>query len=393
MKINLAVIYGGNSTEHEISIITAIQAINHLDKEKYNIIPIYLSKESDMYYSPDLLDMKVYKNLKNIKNIAKNVILTRKNGNVVLMKNGFPHRVITNIDMVFPIMHGYNTEDGCIAGFLEVLGVPYCESDIYGAVIGQDKIFQKMILKENNINVVDYYYCYDTDFNEDKNKVIKEASKLGFPLIVKPSRQGSSVGITVAKDKKELEDAIIEAIEYDDKILIEKLVENMVELNCSVVGDASDYEPSLIEEVYSADEILSYKDKYLSGGSKKTGPSKGMASAGRKVPANIPSEIKNKIEDMSVRACKALKTNGVVRIDYLMDKKTKEVYLNEMNITPGSLSFYLWEPKGVKYQELLDRIISAGIKRFQEKSKKLSSFDTNVLENFNGTKGVKGIKK
>lgn len=388
MKINVGVLYGGNSTEHEISIISAVQAMNNMDKEKYNIIPIYLSKDSNMYYADNLLDMTVYKDIKKLKANSKNVVLVRKNNEVVLMKNSFPYKVLFKIDIVFPIMHGYNTEDGAIAGFLEVLGVPYCESDIYGAVIGQDKIFQKMILKENNINVVDYYYCYETDFNEDSEKVLKEASKLGFPLIVKPSRQGSSVGITVAKNKNELEDAIKDAIEYDDKILIEKLVQNMTELNCSVVGDAYGYETSLIEEVYGSDEILSYKDKYMSNGAKKTG-SKGMASAGRKIPADLAKDVKAKIEDMSLRACKALKTNGVVRIDYLMDKKTGEVYLNEMNITPGSLSFYLWEPKGVKYKELLDRIIASGIKRYQDKSKKLSSFDTNVLETFNGAKGVK----
>ena len=177
---------------------------------------------------------------------------------------------------------------------------------------------------------------------------------------------------------------------YDDKILIEKLVENMKELNCSVIGDENGYEASPIEEVYGKDEILSYKDKYLSGGkSSKSSGSKGMASAGRKIPADISEDLRKQIEDMSIRSCKALKTNGVVRIDYLMDTKTKKVYLNEMNITPGSLAFYLWEAKGLKYKNMLDRIINAGIKRYQKKSKKLSSFDTNILETFNATKGIK----
>ena len=387
MKINIGFIYGGSSTEHEISIISAVQAMNNLDKDKYEIVPIYLSKDSVMYTSKELLDMKIYKNINKLKEKATEVILTKKNNEFVLMKNKFPYKVVAKIDIAFPIMHGYNTEDGCVAGFLEVLGIPYCESDIYASVVGQDKIFQKQVLMANDINVVDYKYFYESEYLDNQDKVIKEISSLGFPLIVKPARQGSSVGIKIAKNKKELEDAIEDATMYDEKILVEKVVENLCELNCSVVGDNSSYEASLIEKVYGSDEILSYQDKYLSGG--KNTPSKGMASAGRKIPADLPAKTQKQIEDMSIRACRALNTNGVVRIDYLMDTKSGEVYLNEMNIVPGSLSFYLWSPKGVEYKNLLDRIIETGIKRYQDKSKKLSSFETNVLEGFNGTKGVK----
>lgn len=387
MKVNVGVMYGGNSTEHEISIISAVQAMNNIDKDKYEIVPIYLTKDSKMYTSDNLLKMDIYKDLANVKKSCAEVIFTKKGNEFVLIKNKFPYNVIKKIDLVLPIMHGYNTEDGSIAGFLEVLGVPYCESDIYASVIGQDKVLQKAVLKENNIPVVDYEYFYESDYLKDANAIIKKISRLGFPVIVKPSRQGSSVGISIAKNKKELENAIDEALSYDEKILVETVVEDLCELNCSVVGDNSNYEASLIEEVYSSDEILSYKDKYMSGGGKT--PSKGMASTGRKVPADIPKDMTEKIQMLSINACKALNTNGVVRIDYLLDRKTNNLYLNELNIVPGSLAFYLWTPKDVKYKELLNRIISAGIKRYQNKSKKLSSFETNVLANFNGTKGVK----
>ena len=387
MKINIGVLYGGNSTEHEISIITAVQAMTNMDKEKYNIVPIYLAKDSKMYTSEDLFMMDTYKNLKNIKNKANEVVLTKKDNEFVLIKKRFPYSIINKIDLAFPIMHGYNTEDGSIAGFLEVLGIPFCESDIYASVIGQDKIFQKAVLKANNIPVTEYEYFYEHDYLENEDKVIKDLVKLKFPLIVKPARQGSSVGINVAKTKEELKEAIEEALLYDEKILVEKVVENLCELNCSVLGDNAGYEASVIEEVYGSDEILSYKDKYMADG-KKTG-TKGMASLGRKVPADISKELTKKIEEISINACKALNTTGVVRIDYLMDKKTGEVYLNELNIVPGSLSFYLWTPKGVTYKELLTKIIECGIRKYQNKSKKLSSFDTNVLEGFNGSKGVK----
>jgi len=387
MKINIGVMFGGRSTEHEISIITAVQAMTNMDKEKYNIIPIYMSKDSIMYTSEELTKMDIYKDLKKLKNKATEVILTKKNNEFVLIKNKFPYAVVSKIDLVFPITHGYNTEDGAVAGYLEVLGIPYCESDIYASVIGQDKIFQKQVLAANDVKVVDYKYFYESDYLNDADKVIKEVMKLKFPVIVKPARQGSSVGINVAKTKEELIEAIDEAINYDEKILVEKVIENLCELNCSVVGDNASYEISLIEEVYGSDEILSFQDKYLSGG--KNAPSKGMASTGRKIPADLPKKTQSLIEDMSIKACKALNTNGVVRIDYLMDKKSGEVYLNELNIVPGSLSFYLWTPKGVEYKDLLNRIIECGIKRFQDKSKKLSSFESNVLEGFSGSKGLK----
>ncbi len=391
MRINLGVIYGGPSTEHEISIISAVQAMSNIDKDKYEIIPIYLSKNSNMYYGNALFDMKTYKDLTNIGKVCTRVIITKRGNEYVLLKDKFPYRTLAKIDIMLPVMHGYNTEDGCIAGFLETLGIPYCESDIYASVIGQDKVFQKQVLESNNIPVVDYVYFYDYEFINDADKVLKTiTNKLKYPVIVKPARQGSSIGIKVAKDKNALVAAIEDAINFDDKILVEKVITNMTELNCSVLGNNGKYEASLIEKVYGSDEILSFKDKYMSSNSSKRGNTKaGMASAGREVPANIPSKLTKEIEDTSIKACYALNTSGIVRIDYLLDKDTNKVYLNELNITPGSLSFYLWDPKGVKYKELLNKIIDCGIDKYKKKKKKTTSFETNVLSSFKGSKGVK----
>lgn len=387
MKLNVGVMFGGNSTEHEISIITAVQAMESINRDKYNVIPIYLSKDGLMYTSEKLLSMEIYKDLKSIEDKVKRVLLVKKKNEYLLIKDSFPYTTVCKIDIAFPIMHGYNTEDGAIAGYLEVLGIPYCESDLYASCVGQDKIYQKGVLSASGIPIVPYYFFYESEYIKDSKNIIKNIEKLKYPVIVKPARQGSSVGIKIAKNKEELTLAINEAITYDEKILVEKVINNLTELNCSVLGDNNEYFPSVIEEVYSSSNFLSYEDKYLSDGGKT--PSKGMASAGRKIPADISKEIKQKIEDISVNACRALNTSGVVRIDYLMDKKTKEVYLNEMNIIPGSLSFYLWKENGLSYQELLDKIIECGIKKYQNKSKKLTSFDTNVLKSFNGTKGLK----
>lgn len=385
MKLNLGVLFGGKSTEHEISIISAVQAMKNIDTEKYNVVPMYLSKDNVMYFDESLKNIDTYKNLNSLKKNASEVIFVKKDKEYVLIKNAFPYKVLRKVDIVMPILHGYNTEDGALAGYLETIGVPYLGSDIYASVIGQDKIFQKMILKENGVRVCNYRYFYEADYEKNSEEVLNKVMELSFPLIIKPARQGSSVGISVAHNKEELISAIEEALDYDEKILVEEVVKNLKELNISVVGDNKNYELSEIEEVFGSDEILSYKDKYLSGSK----GSKGMTSAGRKIPADLDDKLKKKLEDMAYKACKALNTNGVVRIDFLLDKSSSTLYLNEMNIIPGSLSFYLWTPKGVEYKDLLNKIIDSGIKRYQQKEKKYSSFDTNVLEGFSGTKGVK----
>ena len=382
MKLKVGFIYGGISTEHEISIISALQAINNMNLDKYDVVPIYLSKNGVFYTGKYLLNIDNYKDLSLISKKCKEVSIIKKNNDFALLSVNFPHKVLTNIDIFFPVVHGYNVEDGSIAGFLETIGAPYAESDLYASLIGQDKVIQKMVFKENGINIVPYTYFYENEYLNNEEEIISKINELSFPVIVKPARLGSSVGINIATDEVSLKEAINEALKYDEKIIVEKVIENLKELNCSVLGDKDLYKPSLIEEVSAKENILSYEDKYISGGK-----SKGMASASRKIPADISKRLTKEIENMSVKACKALNTSGIVRIDYLYDTKNEKVYLNEINIIPGSLSFYLW--KDTKYKDLLASIIELGIKKYKNKSRKQTSFETNVLQNFNGTKGIK----
>lgn len=382
MKLKVGFIYGGISTEHEISIISALQAINNMNLDKYDVVPIYLSKNGVFYTGKYLLNIDNYKDLSLISKKCKEVSIIKKNNDFALLSVNFPHKVLTNIDIFFPVVHGYNVEDGSIAGFLETIGAPYAESDLYASLIGQDKVIQKMVFKENGINIVPYTYFYENEYLDNEEEIISKINELSFPVIVKPARLGSSVGINIAADEVSLKEAINEALKYDEKIIVEKVIENLKELNCSVLGDKDLYKPSLIEEVSAKENILSYEDKYISGGK-----SKGMASASRKIPADISKRLTKEIENMSVKACKALSTSGIVRIDYLYDTKNEKVYLNEINIIPGSLSFYLW--KDTKYKDLLASIIELGIKKYKNKSRKQTSFETNVLQNFNGTKGIK----
>lgn len=395
MKIKVGVLYGGKTTEHEVSIITALQAMKHLNKDKYDVVPIYLTKENEFYTGEALKDFDVYKDFNLLKRYCTNVICYGKNNLLILeKKNSIFKKVVNEIDIVLLTVHGYNMEDGNIQGLLEVYNVAYTGSDIYGCTLGQDKVFQKQVLSSSNLPVTDYVWFYDNEYFDDPNTIIKKVSKLKFPVIVKPARQGSSIGISVAKDEKSLDEMIKDAIKYDDKILVEKVVDNMVELNCSVLGNNNYMEASEIERVMKNDEILSFNDKYIGRGKKgaKTIGSK-TNNTSRVIPADIKDELKNKIQDTSKQAFKALGASGVVRIDYLYDSKKDKYYINELNTIPGSLSFYLWNYNKKSYEKLLDEIINIAIKRYKTKMKKTTTFESNILSGYNGSKGFKGKLK
>ena len=268
MKIRLGVIFGGESVEHEVSIISAIQAMNKMDSEKYEIIPIYITKDRQWYTGEMLKEIETYSDLSLIKRYAKNVVLYEDNGKFVLQnKKGF-RRIVKEIDMVFPIVHGTNVEDGVLQGYLESIGIPFVGGDVYASAVGQDKIFMKEIFRENDLPVCDYAWFYDTEYEDDNEKVLARVEKLTYPVIIKPATLGSSVGIKTAHNKEELKVAIDEAIKYDHKIVVEKLVENLMEVNISVLGNYSNQQVSAIEQVIPTKDFLTYEDKYL--GSSKT---------------------------------------------------------------------------------------------------------------------------
>ena len=391
MKIKLGVIFGGVSVEHEISIISAVQAMNAVDKEKYDIVPIYIAKDRTWYTGKMLMDIDIYKDFEDLKKFATKVTMYKKDNSFYLQSMGLFKRIVEEVDVVFPIVHGANVEDGTIAGYLETIGVPYVGSRVLGAALGQDKVVMKQVFAACDLPIVPYTWFFDNEYLNDADKITKEIKKLGYPVIVKPATLGSSVGITVVKDEEALDDAIMDAITYDTKIVVEKMVDNLVEVNCSVLGDYEYQQTSVLEEVMSSDEFLTYKEKYLGGG-KKTGASKGMASTSRVVPARISDKLTEEVKEIAKGAFKALNLSGICRIDFLIDKYEYKVYINEPNTIPGSLAFYLWEPSGKKYSVLLDEAITIAIKDYKKRSKKTNSFDTNVLSNFSGAKGIKGLK-
>ena len=395
MKTNIAVFFGCRSVEHEVSIISAVQAMRAANRDKYDLTPVYVTKSGAMFSSPEMFLIENFRDIDKLLKVSKEVTFLKKSDGVYMHpvnKPAFKKVVDTRIDLAFPIVHGTNCEDGTIAGYFEFLGLPYISCDIISAAVGMDKAVFKDVLKNAGLPVLDCVRFTSREYLLDsaavKDKIEKE---IGFPLIVKPINLGSSVGISKVKSAAELDEAVRLAMSFADKILAERAVENLREINCSVLGDADECEASVCEEPIMHDEILSYKDKYEGGKSK--GSSKGMASLGRKIPADIPDELSDKIKDISCKIFKAIGASGVVRIDYLLDDKTKEVFANEINTIPGSLAFYLWEASGLKYSELIDKLVDTAFRRERKRDNLKFAIDTNILSGISfGSKGSKGSK-
>lgn len=400
MKLNIAVFFGGESVEHEVSIISAHQAIEALDKNKYNVIPVYVSKERKLYVSDLLKDMSNYKDLKHLISQCTQVSITSEDNRVVIRPvkpSLFGPKELGTIDVAIPVMHGTNGEDGTIQGFFEMLKVPYAGCDLYGAAIGQDKVLQKNVLSDNNLPITNWFWSYSSEMDTRQSEILDKVHRLIYPVIIKPARTGSSVGISIAHNDEEYLACFDEARQYDEKIITEKVVKPMREINCSVVGDSYSCVASVLEEVSSVsqDELLSFSDKYL-GGSKSTKSqgSKGMASTARIIPAPLTDEQTRLIQQLAKETFRVLGTSGVCRIDFLMDADTKKVYVNEINTIPGSLAFYLWQAAGVSFSELMDKLVELALDRERRRSKMTFSYETNILSNFSASsaKGSKGSK-
>lgn len=394
MKIKVGVIFGGVSVEHEVSIITAVQAMNYIDQDKYDIIPIYIGKDRTWYTGKMLMDIDVFKDFDNLKRYAKKVTLVNIDNNFCLVKTtGLFRKVVDTIDIVLPIVHGKGVEDGSLAGYLESIGVPYAGPGILGASLGQDKVSQKQIMVAEGINTPSYTWFYDSEYLVDSKKILADIKKLGYPVIVKPANLGSSVGITIAKNENDINESILGAIKYDNKILVEKVISNLLEVNVSVLGNYEYATTSSIAEMITDNDFLTYEDKYISGGKKIGSKATGkMSLSTMRIPANLDKDVEEKVKDLALKTFRILNLSGVARIDFLIDAKTKEVYVNEPNTIPGSLSFYLWDKIGKNYTTLLDEIITMAIKNYKIQSKKITSFESNILSTFNGSKGLKGMK-
>ncbi len=390
MKTRVAMMFGGKSVEHEVSVISGIQAILSMDTDKYEVIPVYMTKKNEMYIGDDIGNIEAYKDINGLLSRSQRVIMINEDGRVKLM--GFPIKKFgknteVEIDIAFPVVHGTNVEDGAFQGYLKTMGIPFVGCDVTASAIGMDKYIMKAVLKEGNVPVLDARLYTLAHYREVNSLLDDVENCIGYPVIVKPVNLGSSVGISVAKNRTELTASIDDAFRYATKVLVEHAITNLREINCSVLGDENDAIASECEEPLHTEDILSYEDKYVSNS--KSGGSKGMASVSRKIPAEISEEFREEIREMAVKSFKLLGCNGVARIDFMIDEDNGKLYFNEINTIPGSLAFYLWEPVGVPYRELLTRMIELCLKRARTEDGLTFTFDTNILNSasFGGSKG------
>lgn len=389
MKTNVGVFFGGRSTEHEISVISASQAMSAINKDKYDVTPIYISKQGKWYTGEALLDIANYKDIPSLLKKVEEVYMAPHYGDYNLYrvkKPMFGSAVLTTLDVVIPVLHGTNCEDGIFEGVLETIGIPYAGCNTLSSANGMDKITMKMILQACDIPVVDYVWFTDKQWFSQRDALIEKIeSKLGYPVIVKPANLGSSVGIGRAVNREQLIEKIDGAEIYSTRIIVEHMVEELQEINCSVLGDCDEYRTSVCEEPIKSGEILSYEDKYM-GGSKGA---KGMQASQKRIPAELPDEVTKRIQFLAGETFRVLSCHGVSRVDVIIDRSNSNIYVNEINTIPGSLSFYLWEATGIPFDKLMDTLVDLALKRKRESGMKTVSYDHNI---FNLGAGVKGGK-
>lgn len=396
--INVAILFGGKSPEHEVSVISANQAIQALKNHtQYNVIPVYVSKEGNWYTSDKLTDLTNYKNLKQLQKESQRIDVSfSKKGFTYTTTGFFKKTVDIKIDIAFPVFHGRHGEDGCVQGLFELMDIPYVGSNVLASATTMDKVASKMVLNDSNIKTLPYFWCYSDEWLLESNEILDRIeTQFTYPLIVKPSDLGSSIGITKVDNRDELEDAIHNAATYSTRILVEPAITKLKEINCSVMGTNSDMETSVCEQPLGADKILTFTDKYKSsGGGKSKGGSKGisegMSSLKRKIPADISEAQENLIKSMGKATFKAFDSAGLVRIDFMIDLENDEVYVNEINTIPGSLSFYLWQHSDINFTQLCERLLKIAVKKYSEKQRLTFTFDGNLLSEYsNGKAGSK----
>lgn len=392
MKTTLAVFFGGRSTEHEISVISANQAMHAINRDKYDVVPVYITKDGHWLTGDALFDIKNYRDPAGLAKQCREVYFRPIYGDMNLYrakKSVFGNDVEAKIDVVLPVLHGSNGEDGVFEGLLETIGIPFAGCNTLSSANGMDKITMKMILRACGVPVVDYVWFTDKEWYKRRNDLIAEIEKdLGYPVIVKPANLGSSVGIGRAADREELISRINEAEKYSTRLIVEHMVDNLKEINCSVLGDCDDYVTSVCEEPIKSGEILSYEDKYM-GGHKGA---KGMQASSKRIPADLPEAVSGRIRHLAGETFRVLSCHGVSRVDVIMDNDNGNIYVNEINTIPGSLSFYLWEATGIKFTELMERLVQLALKRRRESSQKTVSYSANIFAMGGGAKGTKGAK-
>lgn len=401
MKIRLALIYGSRTCEHDVSIISALQAAQHVNPDDYDLIYVYIDQNGEWYTGERLADISLYRSFD--KRAVVRVIPMGAEGKLRLMQHPDDKllpigrlRQIAEADVVMPVMHGMNGEDGTLQGMLELWNVPYTSSGVLGSALGMDKLAMKRMFKACGFPVLKDVCVERSEWKRNRAGVLSRVmNELSFPVYVKPSNLGSSIGINRADNQNGLEDAIDIAVSYDRRVQVEAGIQDLMEINCAVLGYGGDAMASVTEMPVRWSDFLSFDEKYLrgaKGGAKgaKSAPSKGMSSLSRQMPAPISPELTHRVEELAVEAFKALDCKGVARIDFLYDKASGELYIGEINTIPGSLAFYLWEGRGISFERMIDMMVEYAFRANADRNENVFSYHSAIL---NGASGAKGAKR
>ncbi len=395
MKKQLGVIFGSRSCEREVAIISAVQLMRHVDPETYDVVPVYIDESGNWYTGEALKKIETYKPFRPNQAGVQRVIPDLSSGSGALLAHqkgaGLFARekleMVARVDVYLVVMHGLNGEDGTLQGLLELTNLPYTSTGVAGSAIGMDKIMMKQFFRGAGLPVLPGESVTRSQFEKDREETLRRlGEKLGYPVFVKPANLGSSIGVSRADDERELADSLELAFEYDRRVLVEKGLDRPIELNCSVLGYDDEVSASPIEMPVNHDAFLDFRDKYLASGG-----SKGMASLHRVLPAPIEDELRDRIQEMSKTIFRLMDCKGVVRIDYMFDRLSGELYITEINTIPGSLAFYLWENAGLPYARLIDRLVDCAERAHADKNRANYAFSSDILKGVTfGAKGAKG---
>jgi D-alanine-D-alanine ligase len=383
-RLSVGVVFGGRSVEHDVSIVSAHQVMAVL-QIKHDVVPIYITRQGKWLYAEELNDLDVYKQRSWNEVGAEAFIPPVAGFGGLLVPGGRVRRARrVPLDVVVPAIHGTFGEDGTLQGLLELADMPYACSGVVGSAAGMDKVVMKACFAAAGLPVVPGVLIESARLDAERDQALEEIEKaIAYPVFVKPVRLGSSVGIGRASDRDELREALEIARRYDRRILIERSMEGLMEVNCSVLGGAGhELRPSVCEQPVAGEQFLTFSDKYLRGGkeARPAGKSQGMAGQERRIPAPLSEELTARVQAAAVDAFRAVDGAGVARVDFFVDETGGRFWVMEINTVPGSFSFYLWEPAGVPFEDLMDALIDIALTSHERKSKLMFAFESGLLE-------------
>jgi D-alanine-D-alanine ligase len=390
-KETVAVLFGGRSAEHEVSVITGHQVMDALEAAGYTLLPIYITKEGAWYAGQSLHNIHQYTHpsfrVDRLQHVYRVSLSPDRTIRQLLPHPDGGRRLFQKVprlwaDVFFPTIHGNFGEDGTLQGLFEMADVAYVGSGVLASAVGMDKVRMKALCRDAGVPVLDCWSISRAEWRRDGDACVARVENVSpYPLMVKPVCLGSSIGVKRCENARELTEAIEAAVLLDARILVERALVNFIEINCAVMGPPE--QASVCEQPHTSETILSFDAKYKQGGkgAKAGGAKAGMASLGRSVPAPISAALTSRIQEFSIAAFRVIGAAGVARIDFLFETGEENIYFNEINTLPGSLAFYLWEASGVPFDELVTRVVDIALDQHRVRSATQFAFEANLLQN------------